>query len=81
MEFAWFILVGLVAGWFAGMLVRGGGFGILGDIAVGIVGAMIGGHFVRFFGMTVGTSLPWRIAVATVGAVLLVVILRVIKRA
>jgi len=43
MEFVWFILIGLVAGWLAGRLVRGGGFGVIGDIVVGVVGALLGG--------------------------------------
>ena len=42
-EFLWFILIGLIAGWLAGVLVKGGGFGVLGDIVVGIVGALLGG--------------------------------------
>jgi uncharacterized membrane protein YeaQ/YmgE (transglycosylase-associated protein family) len=43
MEFIWFILIGLVAGALAGQIVRGGGYGVLGDIIVGIVGALLGG--------------------------------------
>ena len=47
MEFVWFILVGLVAGWLAGVLVKGGGFGVIGDIIVGILGALLGGFLFR----------------------------------
>jgi uncharacterized membrane protein YeaQ/YmgE (transglycosylase-associated protein family) len=43
MEFIWFILIGLVAGWLAGQIMKGGGFGIIGDIVVGVLGALIGG--------------------------------------
>jgi uncharacterized membrane protein YeaQ/YmgE (transglycosylase-associated protein family) len=43
MEFVWFILIGLVAGWLAGQIVKGGGFGVVGDIVVGVLGALLGG--------------------------------------
>ena len=46
MEFIWLLLVGLIAGWLAGVLVRGGGFGVLGDMVVGILGALIGGSVI-----------------------------------
>ncbi len=80
MEFLWFILVGLVAGWLAGVLVKGGGFGVLGDLAVGIVGALIGGYLFRSLGVAIGGGLLGSIIVATVGAVVLILILRLIKR-
>jgi len=41
MEFVWFVLVGLVAGWLAGVLMKGGGFGVIGDIVVATVGAVV----------------------------------------
>jgi uncharacterized membrane protein YeaQ/YmgE (transglycosylase-associated protein family) len=43
MESVWFIVVGLVAGWLAGLLMKGGGFGVIGDIVVGVLGALLGG--------------------------------------
>jgi uncharacterized membrane protein YeaQ/YmgE (transglycosylase-associated protein family) len=43
MAFLWFILIGLAAGWLAGQLMRGGGFGVIGDIIVGVIGALLGG--------------------------------------
>ena len=43
MEFVWFIIVGLIAGWLAGVIMKGGGFGVVGDIVVGIIGALLGG--------------------------------------
>lgn len=81
MEFIWFILIGLVAGWLAGRLVRGGGFGVIGDIVVGILGALLGGFLFQSLGVSVGGGLLGRIIVATVGAVVLVFILRLIRRA
>ena len=47
MEFVWFILIGLAAGWLAGQLMKGGGFGIVGDIVVGVIGALLGGFLFR----------------------------------
>jgi len=81
MEFIWFILVGLVAGWLAGVLVEGGGYGVIGDIIVGVVGALLGGFLFGSFGVSAGGGLIGSIVVATVGAVVLIFILRLIKRA
>jgi len=81
MSFIWFILVGLVAGWLAGQLVRGGGFGLVGDIVVGVVGALIGGFLFSTFGVSAGGGLLGSIVVATIGAVVLLFIIRMIKRA
>jgi uncharacterized membrane protein YeaQ/YmgE (transglycosylase-associated protein family) len=47
MEFVWFILIGLAAGWVAGQLMKGGGFGVVGDIIVGVIGALLGGFLFR----------------------------------
>lgn len=80
MDFLWLILVGLIAGWLAGALVKGGGFGIVGDIVVGILGALLGGWLFRQFGVSTGGGLLGSILVATVGAIVLIVILRLVKR-
>lgn len=81
MEFIWFILIGLVAGWLAGQLVKGGGFGVIGDIVVGVIGALLGGFLFSTLGVSLGGGLLGAIIVATIGAVLLIFILRLIKRA
>ena len=81
MEFIWFILIGLVAGWLAGQLVKGGGFGVVGDIVVGVLGALLGGFLFSSFGVSLGGGLLGAIVVATIGAILLIFILRLIKRA
>lgn len=79
MEFVWFILVGLVAGWLAGVIMKGGGYGVVGDIVVGVIGALIGGWlFTRMGGTSVG--LLGAIVVATVGAIILIFLLRLVKR-
>jgi uncharacterized membrane protein YeaQ/YmgE (transglycosylase-associated protein family) len=79
MEFVWFILIGLVAGWLAGVIMKGGGYGVVGDIVVGVIGALIGGWlFTRMGGTSVG--LLGAIVVATVGAIILIFLLRLVKR-
>ncbi len=81
MNLLWFLIVGLIAGWLAGVLVKGGGYGVLGDIVVGIVGAFIGGYLFSSLGASVGGGLIGSIIVATIGAVILIFIVRLIKRA
>ena len=80
-EFLWFILIGLIAGWLAGLLVKGGGFGVIGDIVVGVLGALLGGWLFRQLNLSSGGGLGGAILVSTVGAVVLIVILRMIKHA
>lgn len=74
------LLVGAVAGLLAGMIVKGGGFGLLGDIVVGIVGAFFGGWLLPRLGINLGVGLVPVIASATIGAVVLLLVLRVIRR-
>ena len=66
MQFIWFILVGLVAGWLAGQLMKGGGFGVIGDIVVGVLGALLGGFLFSSLGMSLGGGLLGAIIVATI---------------
>ncbi len=81
MSFLWFLLVGLIAGWLAGMLVKGGGFGIIGDMIVGVLGALIGGFLFTKLGVSSGGGLIGSIIVATIGAIILIFVLRLIRRA
>lgn len=81
MNFIWFIIVGLVAGWLAGVIMKGGGFGVVGDIVVGIVGALIGGWLFSTMGVSAGGGLLGAIIVALIGAIILIFLLRLIKRA
>jgi uncharacterized membrane protein YeaQ/YmgE (transglycosylase-associated protein family) len=74
-----FIVIGLIAGWLAGVLVKGGGFGVLGDIVVGVLGAVIGGYLFGSVGIG-GHGLLGEILVATVGPILLIFVLRLIRR-
>lgn len=81
MEFVWFIIIGLVAGWLAGVIMKGGGFGVVGDIVVGVLGALIGGWLFSKLGASAGGGLLGAIIVATIGAIVLIFLLRLIKRA
>jgi len=76
----WFLLVGLIAGWLAGKVMRGGGFGVVGDMIVGIIGAFLGGWLFGLLGIHAG-GLIGSIVTAFVGAVVLLLLLRLIKRA
>jgi uncharacterized membrane protein YeaQ/YmgE (transglycosylase-associated protein family) len=73
--------VGIIAGWLAGVLVKGGGFGLLGDLVVGVIGALLGGWLFTKLGIWPGGGTLGAILVATVGAVILLFIVRLIKRA
>ena len=75
-----FLLIGAVAGSLAGLIMRSGGFGLLGDIVVGVIGAVIGGWLFGVLGIAAGGLIGSLIA-AVVGAIILIAILRLIKRA
>ena len=75
------LLIGAVAGWLAGIVVKGGGFGLPGDIIVGIVGAFIGGWLFGQLGIFVGAGIIGVILSATVGAVVLLLIIKLVRRA
>ncbi|MBD2316965.1 GlsB/YeaQ/YmgE family stress response membrane protein [Phormidium tenue] len=81
MNFIWFILIGLAAGWLAGQLVKGTSFGLIGDIIVGVIGALLGGFLFSTFGLSTGGGLLGSLIVATIGAVVLLFGLRLIKSA
>jgi uncharacterized membrane protein YeaQ/YmgE (transglycosylase-associated protein family) len=80
MGIVWFILIGMVAGWLAGQITKGSGFGIIGDIVIGILGAVVGGLLFN------ALQLPWgglfgSLVVATIGAIVLILIVRLVRRA
>ena len=75
------IVVGLIAGWLAGQVMRGGGYGVLVDIILGILGGIVGGWLFGQLGIWPGGGLIGAICVSFVGAVILVAITRALKRA
>jgi uncharacterized membrane protein YeaQ/YmgE (transglycosylase-associated protein family) len=77
----YWIVVGLIAGWLAGKVMKGGGYGILIDIVLGILGGVLGGWLFGVLGISAGGGLIGGIIVAFVGAVILVWITRLLKRA
>jgi uncharacterized membrane protein YeaQ/YmgE (transglycosylase-associated protein family) len=74
----WWIVVGLIAGFLAGVVMRGGGFGIVGDIVVGILGAIIGGFLAGLLGLG-ASGLVGTIIIAFLGACVLIALLRVLS--
>jgi uncharacterized membrane protein YeaQ/YmgE (transglycosylase-associated protein family) len=76
-----FLLIGAIAGWLAGQIVKGYGFGLIGNIVVGIVGAFIAGLLLPRAGLTLGGGIIDSILFATLGAVILLFLLRLIRRA
>jgi len=74
------LVVGGLAGFLAGVAVKGGGFGLVGDIIVGIIGAFFGGWLLPRLGIDLGVGLVPVIASATIGAVVLLLVLRLIRR-
>jgi len=81
MGLLWFLIVGIVAGWLAGVLMKGGGFGLVGDMAVGVVGAFLGRFIFSSIGLYSGGGFIGSIIVATVGAVVLIFAVRLLKSA
>lgn len=76
-----FIIIGAIAGWLAGQIVKGYGFGLLGNIVVGIVGAFIAGLLFPAIGLTLGGGVFAAIIHSTIGAVILLVLIRLVKQA
>lgn len=70
--FAMWVLVGLLAGWLAGFVMKGGGYGLIGDIALGLVGSLLGSWIFRALGVAVGAGLFMAVVVAFIGAVLVI---------
>ena len=75
-----FLIIGAVAGWLGSTIMKGGGFGLLGNIVVGIVGAVIGGYVFGALGLS-ADGLIGSIITATVGAVILLFLVKLVKKA
>jgi uncharacterized membrane protein YeaQ/YmgE (transglycosylase-associated protein family) len=73
------LFVGLVAGWLAGKIVRGTGFGIIGDVLVGIAGALVASFLFPKLGIAIGTGLVREIIYSAIGAVLLLLVVRLVR--
>ncbi len=78
-QLIWVLIIGAVAGWLAGQVMKGRGFGVLGNIVVGIVGSMLGHFAFGLIGIE-ASNLLGRLLVSLAGAILLIVIVRAIKK-
>jgi len=74
------LVVGAIAGWLAGMVVKGSGYGLIGDIVVGILGGLIAGWLLPQVGIVIGSGIIAAIIDAFIGAVILLIALRLVKR-
>jgi uncharacterized membrane protein YeaQ/YmgE (transglycosylase-associated protein family) len=74
-SFLWFCLIGICAGWLAGRITKGEGFGLLANLIIGVIGAILGGFLFRLLGFGIENSLA-QLITATVGAILLLMLLR-----
>ena len=81
MNFVWFIIIGGVAGWLAGLIMKGRGFGILSNIIVGIVGAVLGGWLLGAAGVWPGGGVAGELLTALLGAIVLLGLISLGKRA
>ena len=77
---AW-LVVGAIAGWLAGLIVKGGGFGLLGNIVIGIIGAVVAGWLLPQLGVNLGTGIVRAIINAVIGGVIVLAVIALIKRA
>ena len=75
------LIVGAIAGWLAGLIVRGGGFGLIGNIVIGIIGAVVAGWLLPQLGVNLGVGIVRAIVNSAIGAVIVLVILSLIRRA
>jgi uncharacterized membrane protein YeaQ/YmgE (transglycosylase-associated protein family) len=80
MSILWFLIIGAVAGWLAGLLMKGKGFGLLWNIIIGCVGALLGGFLFGVIGISAGGSLIGSLITALVGAIILLYIAKLIKK-
>ena len=74
------LIVGAIAGWLAGLIVKGGGFGLLGNIVLGIIGAVVAGWLLPTLGVHLGTGIIGAIIDSVIGGVVVLVIISLIKR-
>jgi uncharacterized membrane protein YeaQ/YmgE (transglycosylase-associated protein family) len=81
MSLIYFLCIGLIAGWLAGQIMKGSGYGVIGDIVIGILGAIVGGWLFGVLGIMPGFGLIGSLITALIGALLLIFLVRLIKRA
>lgn len=80
MDFLWSAILGIIAGWLAGKIMSGGGYGLIGDLLLGAVGGLFGGWLFGLLGLTTAGTIG-RLITATIGAIVLIWITRLLKKA
>jgi uncharacterized membrane protein YeaQ/YmgE (transglycosylase-associated protein family) len=75
----WWIVIGIAAGWLAGQVMKGSGYGLLGDLIIGAIGGYIGGWLFGKLGIATGSGPIGAIITATVGAILLIIVVRALR--
>jgi len=78
MHFLWWVIVGLIAGWATGKIMKGGGYGFFVDVILGIIGAVVGGWLAGHLGLASSGGMIYTIIVAIVGAVIVVFLFRLV---
>jgi len=81
MDIIWFLLIGLLAGWVAGQVMKGGSFGLAGDLILGVIGSFVGAFLFGVLGLGSNGAPLGRLIIATVGAMVFITLLRLFKRA
>jgi uncharacterized membrane protein YeaQ/YmgE (transglycosylase-associated protein family) len=80
MRIVWFLIVGAIAGWLAGVIFKGRGFGVLGNIVVGVIGALLGGYLLGALGVYLGGGLLGAIGTALAGALVLLALASALRK-
>ena len=76
-----FLLIGAVAGWLAGVILKGGGFGLIGNIIAGVVGSFVGGWLFKTLGISLAAGLLGTILTAAIGAIVVLLVVGLLRRA
>ncbi|MBL8206563.1 MAG: GlsB/YeaQ/YmgE family stress response membrane protein [Blastocatellia bacterium] len=76
-----FLLIGAVAGWLAGVILKGGGFGLVGNIVAGVVGSFVGGWLFKTMGISIGSGIVSTILTAAIGAIVVLLVVGLLRRA
>jgi uncharacterized membrane protein YeaQ/YmgE (transglycosylase-associated protein family) len=80
MDILWFLIIGAVAGWVSGQIMKGGGFGLIGNMLVGVTGAIVGGYLFDILEISVGSGITGSLLTAVFGAVALLSVVGLFKR-
>ncbi|MDI6402213.1 GlsB/YeaQ/YmgE family stress response membrane protein [Balneolaceae bacterium ANBcel3] len=76
----WFLIIGMIAGWIAGLIMQGKGFGLIGNMIVGVLGALVGGYLFDLLDISTGSGFWGSLGTSVVGAVVFLFLIRLFKR-